>query len=110
MGVSQEIRSLIKVREKQNQIKEIKHIEEMTRKNMKAWQERGLKHMDSLKEAVRELLRVVVLAVIPVAILSIEQGTVDLKAIVVVASVAALRFIDKYLYESGKMKKGLTHF
>lgn len=67
-------------------------------------------NMNSLKEAVRELLRVVVLAVIPVAIVSLESGAVDFKAIIVVGAVAGLRFIDKLLYESGASKKGLTQF
>ena len=66
--------------------------------------------MESIKEAVKELLRVVVLAVIPVLVVSLESGNVDYKAIAVVGAVAGLRFIDKLLYESGTSKKGLTQF
>ncbi len=68
-----------------------------------------------IKEAVLELLRVVVLAIIPVLITSLESGAVDFRSITVIAGVAALRFIDKLLHEIGKEKgnrlvKGLTQF
>ena len=63
-------------------------------------------------EALKEAGRVVVLAVIPVLIASLESNTFDWRAIAVVAGLAFLRFIDKYLHvkapegESG----GLTRF
>ncbi len=72
--------------------------------------------MNALKEAVLELLRVVVLAIIPVAITGIESGQVDIKLIATVAAIAALRFLDKLLHQLGKerdnqlLTKGLTRF
>lgn len=57
---------------------------------------------DALLEAFKELFRVVLLAVIPVAIQSVEENFIDLRTIGVVALLAALRFIDKYLHETGK--------
>lgn len=56
--------------------------------------------MKGVEEAVRELIRVVLIAVIPVVYLSLEQGTVDWKAVTLVAVVAALRGVEKYLYET----------
>lgn len=70
----------------------------------------------ALKEAVLELFRVVVLSIIPVAIMGLEDGSLDLRTIGVVAGVAALRFIDKLLHEMGKEKdnqkliRGITRF
>ena len=60
--------------------------------------------------AAKELLRVVVLAVIPVLIIGLENGKVDAKTLYVIGAIAALRFIDKYLHKSGKAEKGLTRF
>lgn len=71
-------------------------------------------------EAVKEFLRVVMLAVIPVLIIGIENGVVDWKVISTVGLVAGLRFIDKLMHETGKglstakgesrLVKGLTQF
>lgn len=66
--------------------------------------------MDELKEAVKEALRVVVLAIIPVIIDSLSKGEVDVKLVVTVGVVALLRFIDSWLHETGKAKLGLTRF
>lgn len=66
--------------------------------------------MENFKEALKEGLRVVVLAIIPVVILGLENGNFNLKALGIVAVVAFLRFIDSYLHESGKAEKGLTRF
>lgn len=69
-----------------------------------------------LLEAIKELLRVVVLAVIPLALVQLEQGWVDYRALALVGAIAGLRFVDKLLYEEGKaknkprMKKGLVRF
>lgn len=69
-------------------------------------------------EAGKEMLRVVVLAVIPVLIASLESGqlNIDWKVVAVVAALAALRFIDKALHKLGKetdnetLITGLTRF
>jgi hypothetical protein len=69
-----------------------------------------------LKESTKEFLRVVLLAVLPVAIMGIENGTTDWKLISTVAMVAGLRWIDSALHEWGKENdndravKGLTQF
>ena len=53
-------------------------------------------------EALKELLRVTLLAVVPILIVSLESGNLDLKLIGVVAAIAALRALDKWLYLWGK--------
>lgn len=58
-----------------------------------------------LKEALKELGRVVVLAVIPVLIASLENWEIDWKVVAVVGGIAALRFIDKYLHQLGLQKE-----
>lgn len=71
----------------------------------------------ALIEGLKELLRVIMLAVIPVAISSLENnGSVDIKTILLVAGVAFLRFLDKVMHEWGKILddemviKGITRF
>lgn len=70
----------------------------------------------SLLEAAKELARVVVLSVIPVLISSLESNMIDWRTIGVIAAIAGLRAIDKYLHELGKEKlspqltAGLTRF
>ena len=70
----------------------------------------------ALLEAVKEFFRVVLLAVIPVAVASVESGQADWKLIWTVAAIAGLRFVDKALHVAGKeqdndlMKRGLTLF
>lgn len=70
----------------------------------------------ALIEAMQELARVMVLAVIPVAIAGLQDGHFDWRLIWTVAAIAGLRFIDKYLHTLGKelndpkMIKGLTQF
>lgn len=70
-----------------------------------------------LIEAAKELLRVVVLAMVPLLISYLEQGVgIDYRAILIVGGIAGLRFIDKALHEYGKDNdsaaavKGLTRF
>lgn len=69
-----------------------------------------------LLEALKELLRVVLIALIPVIILQIQDAQIDAEALVVVAVIAGLRFVDKFLHEIGKERnsekliKGLTRF
>ena len=70
-----------------------------------------------IKEALKEGARVVLLAIIPVLLLSLENGNgFDWKLVWVTGGVALLRFIDKALHEMGKeeenvvLSKGLTQF
>ena len=71
---------------------------------------------DELKEAVKEALRVCLIAVIPIAIDGLGSGEFNLRAIMIVALIAALKCLDKYLHEAGKtdgnesLTKGLTRF
>lgn len=64
----------------------------------------------NVKEAIKEGLRVVVLAVIPILIDSVTRGSVDVRLIVITAIVAGLRFVDKWLHESETATKGITRF
>lgn len=67
-------------------------------------------------EALQELGRVLMLAVIPVIISGLDTGRVEWKTVGVVGAIAVLRFIDKALHEWGKLTedesltRGLTGF
>lgn len=67
-------------------------------------------------EGLKEIGRVVVLAVIPVAIPMIQMWAIDWKLLATVAVIALLRGADKMLHELGKEEKdenlirGLTRF
>lgn len=70
------------------------------------------KNKEALISALKEAGRVVVLAIIPIAISQIERGTWDWRAIIIVGAITLLRFTDKLLHklapegESG----GITRF
>ena len=53
---------------------------------------------DVLKEAIKEGLRVMVLAVIPLLIDSLAKGSIDWNLIAVAGLIALLRFIDSWLH------------
>ena len=59
-----------------------------------------------LIEAIKEPLRLLVLAVIPFAISYVSEFGYEWAGVVVVF----LRFVDKYLHKSGIAEKGLTRF
>lgn len=63
-------------------------------------------------EALKEAGRVVALAVVPVLIASLESQSFDIKAVLIVAGLALLRFIDKYLHVKAPngVSGGLTRF
>lgn len=72
-------------------------------------------------KSLLEFGRIILIAVLPVAISSIEKGALDLKSIAVVAVIAGLKAVDKLLHEFGKeveedtgdisrLTKGLTRF
>lgn len=71
---------------------------------------------DQIQEAIKEGLRIVVIAIIPVLIPMIQNEAWDVKSILIVAVIAVLRALDKFLHERGKdtndlnMTKGLTRF
>lgn len=61
---------------------------------------------DSLIEAAKEIVRLVLLAVIPVLGVQLESGSVDLKMLAILGAIATLRGIDKFLHEESKEKSG----
>lgn len=69
---------------------------------------------EALRKAGLEMLRVIVLAILPVLIAGLEQGFLNFDVVIIVAVIAGLRFIDKYLHTLGKLTdnknliKGLT--
>lgn len=52
-------------------------------------------------ESIKEFFRVIVIAIIPLIISSIEKGVIDWKSIAVVGAIAGLKFLDKLLHEVG---------
>lgn len=72
--------------------------------------------MDSFQKALIEGLRVVVLAIIPLLITSLQDGALDVRLLLVTIAIAALRALDKYLHIVGKEEgddiliTGLTRF
>jgi hypothetical protein len=71
---------------------------------------------DQVKEALKELARVLLLAVIPVAIDALTKESINYGVLAVATAIAVLRALDKWLHEKGKatdnedMSKGLTRF
>lgn len=67
-------------------------------------------------ESLKEMLRVVLLAIIPVLIDMVSRGELNIQAVAIVAVLAALRFLDKLLHLYGKetgnegLEAGLTRF
>lgn len=71
----------------------------------------------ALYDAVKELLRVVLLGAVGVLVAQLEAtGSVEVRAVITAGVLAGGRFIDKYLHEFGKnngvemLVKGLTRF
>jgi hypothetical protein len=58
---------------------------------------------EAIKEALKELGRLIVLAVVPILIATLEAKEFDWKALLVLVAIAALRVIDKYLHEKDMM-------
>ena len=69
-----------------------------------------------IQKALLEAGRVIVLAVVPVIILGLEDGVMDMRLIWVTGAIALLRFVDKLAHEVGKTNsdskliKGITRF
>lgn len=62
-------------------------------------------------ESIKEGLRVFLMAVVPLVVLDLEAGReLDLRSVAIAGVIALLRFIDKWLHESGVHEKGLTQF
>lgn len=67
---------------------------------------------EAFVSALKEMGRVLVLAIIPVVIPMFESWSVDWRVIATVGAIAVLRFIDKYLHENSPegVSGGLTRF
>lgn len=67
---------------------------------------------DALKEALKEGLRVVVLAIIPLLADSLGKGAVDWQLVLVTGAIALLRFVDSWLHNNAPagVSGGLTRF
>jgi len=72
--------------------------------------------LPAIIESLKEMGRIGLLAVLPVAIEQLQTGSVNEKTLIVVGVVAVLKFIDKFLHERGKelengnLTLGLTRF
>ena len=66
----------------------------------------------ALIEALKEMGRVVILAIIPILIDSLSKGMVDWNVILIAGIIALLRFIDKWLHnlEPEGISGGLVRF
>lgn len=75
-----------------------------------------MKYQAEFTEALKEGLRVIFLAIIPIVIVQVETGVFDYRILLVTGALALLRFIDKALHEVGKtkeddvLKRGITGF
>lgn len=76
----------------------------------------GFFKSDPFIKSIRELGRVVLMAMVPVLIFGVENGVVDWGLVGTVGLIAGLRWLDKLLHELGKennnkvLIKGLTRF
>lgn len=78
--------------------------------------------MQEIKEALKEGLRVTLMAAVPIVINGLQQGAIDWRLVYISGIIALLRFVDKYLHELSKTEpvetrntgfmgeKGLTGF
>lgn len=55
--------------------------------------------MEGIKSAVREALRTAIIAVIPLAIIQLQDGMLDLKTLGVALGIGVLRGIERWLHE-----------
>lgn len=72
--------------------------------------------MEKFIEAIKEALRVTVLAIIPIIILGLQDNAINWNLIYLTGAITLLRFIDSWLHKVGKSKAddllsgGLTRF
>lgn len=70
----------------------------------------------ALIEGLKELGRVALLAIIPVVIDQLTAGAINFRLIGIIAAIAILRAVDKFLHEKGMLEdnatlvKGITQF
>lgn len=58
--------------------------------------------MEPIKVAIREALRTSIVAVIPLAIVQLEAGTLDWRVLAISFSIGLLRGAEKYLHETDR--------
>ena len=68
------------------------------------------KNKKALLEGAKQIGRVVVVAVLPVLITSLSQGSIDWKSTIVACVVAGLMGIDKTIHKSDSERTGLVPF
>lgn len=56
--------------------------------------------MEPIKSALRETLRTSIIAVLPLAIIQLEAGTLDWKVLAISFAIGMLRGVEKYLHET----------
>jgi len=68
--------------------------------------------MKEFVEGLKEVLRTSIMALIPVVILSLQEGEVDWRLIGISAAIALLSGVDKWLHKENKgiNDNGLTGF
>jgi hypothetical protein len=60
-------------------------------------------YINSVKEGLKEAVRLALIAVVPLVIAQLSQGgSLDVRTIVIVGVIAVLRGVEKYLYVEGK--------
>lgn len=66
---------------------------------------------EALKEAGKEFGRIALAAAIPVAIVQLQAGQLDIKQIVVVVALAVLKALDKFVHKWDRIElNGLSPF
>lgn len=73
------------------------------------------KGIEAIIESTKELLRIMILAAVPVLVIGIENGQIDWKLVGTAVAIAGLRALDKLIHKSssdeGWLKNGgLTGF
>lgn len=60
-----------------------------------------MENKQALVEAFKELVRVMLIAAVPLLIIELESGELDPRAILLAAAIAGLKALDKWLHKSG---------
>lgn len=65
---------------------------------------------NELLNSLKEGLRVFLMAVVPLVIVQLQDGSFIWRPVLIAGLIAVLRFVDKWLHSSGIAEKGLTRF
>jgi len=64
-----------------------------------------------MESSIKEGSRVFLMAAVPLTIVELQNGgEFNLAVIALAGAIAVLRFVDKWLHESGTAEKGLVRF